>query len=755
MAGRGGAKLNRRARRSGRAVGVVAAGAALAFVVMPVTTAPPAQAEFDGIVGEIFAPFMDSTTNTLAWDALFSPAAWNAFFDPAHWDGVLADLGHGADHASQLAFDAPAHPAGAEPGRWFDQIFYTPIHNGIQGWINSDFGGQVDAFINHVAHSYVIGNGTDGLTGANDSINGTPGGWLFGDGGNGVDGGNGGAAGMFGNGGNGGSGGTGAASGADTPGGNGGAGGWLFGNGGGGAQGGEGMHGGDGGDARGLFGHGGDGGAAGNGLGAYNLPALGGAGGLGGPLGAHGDVGHFGTVAGAPPSSSAPGQLSINGQWFTDSDGRVVMLHGVNEVYKVPPYTPAGGGFSDADAQFLQDHGVNAVRVGILWAGIEPKPGVFDEAYLQSIEQTVQTLADHHIVSLLDMHQDLYSDAINGAGDGAPAWAVDTGGKATPDFGFPWTYALSPGENHAWNSFWSNGTVADGIRLENNYAQMWEYVANYFKDNPNVLGYEIMNEPWPGSPWLSSLLGSHHFDGQLLTPFYNQVDSAIRAVDDHTPVFFEPSTLFGNIGPINHLGTVNDPNTVFSFHDYCITTSVFGGGDAGCPLWESIIQGAADKYADAHHIPAMLTEFGNTGNTVAVDDALNESNHQGFGWLYWDYSLVVDHIGDPSAGGDTALQAALAQPYPQAVAGIPGAWSFSDGALHFSYSTEMASGSGSFAPGSQTEISVPAVGQYADGYHAEVTGGQVISAPNATTLLIASEAGAKTVTVTVSPGAAP
>jgi endoglycosylceramidase len=53
------------------------------------------------------------------------------------------------------------------------------------------------------------------------------------------------------------------------------------------------------------------------------------------------------TAAPAPP-------LSQHGRWVTDATGRVVVLHGVNMVYKRPPYYPAVTGFGTDDAQFLR-----------------------------------------------------------------------------------------------------------------------------------------------------------------------------------------------------------------------------------------------------------------------------------------------------------------------------------------------------------------------------------------------------------------
>jgi endoglycosylceramidase len=92
----------------------------------------------------------------------------------------------------------------------------------------------------------------------------------------------------------------------------------------------------------------------------------------------------------------------------------------------------------------------------------------------------------------------------------------------------------------------------------------------------------------------------------------------------------------------------------------------------------------------------------------------------------------------------------LAEPYPQEISGTPDSYSFDNGTFQFSYSAEEADGLGSFPAGSQTSISVPSV-EFPDGYQVSVTGGEVVSTPNASELVIASNAGASTVTVTVSP----
>jgi endoglycosylceramidase len=53
-------------------------------------------------------------------------------------------------------------------------------------------------------------------------------------------------------------------------------------------------------------------------------------------------------------------------RWITDADGRVVIVHGTNMVYKRPPYYPSAAGFGEEDAEFLQSIGFDAVRLGVM-----------------------------------------------------------------------------------------------------------------------------------------------------------------------------------------------------------------------------------------------------------------------------------------------------------------------------------------------------------------------------------------------------
>ena len=289
----------------------------------------------------------------------------------------------------------------------------------------------------------------------------------------------------------------------------------------------------------------------------------------------------------------------------------MILLHGVNAVYKLAPYElyPDPGqpwNFTSADAQHIAGLGFNVVRLGILWQGIEPgtgsindpatsaagPPGQADEfnratadAYLANIKKTVDLLGQYHVYSLLDMHQDVYNQAFRG--EGAPSWAVCTDGVPIVALGGRWSdnYA-SPTLHTAEEHFWLNDVVGN---LQGQYDLTWSTVAGYFANNPWVIGYDPYNEPYEPLLTLDATeafaiqlecfyTGTAH-PGTLLhgeAPTSCPVDDpkegvipSIQKADPHHLIFVEPDNYsVGTDGP-SLLGPMNYPNLVYNFHAYC------------------------------------------------------------------------------------------------------------------------------------------------------------------------------------------
>jgi endoglycosylceramidase len=189
--------------------------------------------------------------------------------------------------------------------------------------------------------------------------------------------------------------------------------------------------------------------------------------------------------------------LSIKNQDFFDQSDRQVLLHGINLVDKNPltGYLEFRSGelFS-----LFREWGFNCIRLGVIWDGLEPTPGKFNEAYLEGIDEQIQFASQNDLVVFLDMHQDLYSRLYS---DGAPAWATITGGAQHIEASQVWSdaYFTSPAVRTALDNFWNNAPAPDGLGLQEHYAKAWAVLARRYRNNPTVIGYDLMNEPFPGS----------------------------------------------------------------------------------------------------------------------------------------------------------------------------------------------------------------------------------------------------------------
>jgi endoglycosylceramidase len=457
------------------------------------------------------------------------------------------------------------------------------------------------------------------------------------------------------------------------------------------------------------------------------------------------------------------GPIGHAGRWITDATGKVVLVSGMNMVNKVAPYTPAAVGFDDADAAFLADNGLDAVRLGVLWEAVEPRPGVFDDNYLASIKSTVALLAAHGIVSLLDFHQDMYNEKYQGEGE--PAWAADDGGlPAAPQSGFPGNYFDMPALQAAYDNFWADATV-DGKGLQDWYAGAVQHVAAYFNGTPGILGLDLFNEPSPGSAVLTCFtpaVGCPVLDREL-TNFYARADQAVRQVNPSALLFGEPWLSF-DVGIPSALGSTGDPGQGFSFHDYCPSDDLSTSLNITCPPFNAATFGNAENVSARTGDALLLTEFGATPDANVLSSVVAAAARDRVGWTEWAYCQCSDPTGQageglvnnpasaPTGGNvNSAALTALAVPHPELVAGTPASYGYDTSTSTFSltYSIRRADGAGAFPAGSASEVAVPAVA-YPGGYAVEVSGGKVTT--SAGVLTVASCPGATTVSVTVKPG---
>jgi endoglycosylceramidase len=496
---------------------------------------------------------------------------------------------------------------------------------------------------------------------------------------------------------------------------------------------------------------------------------------------------------------NAPG-----GAFLRDQSGRVVLLHGVNAVYKRAPFElfPAPGqpyNFSVADAAEIAGLGFNVVRLGMTWQGLEPgsagpndpaicspgaprDPGQFDatvlEAYLSRLKQTVDLLGRFHLYSLLDMHQDVYSQVFGG--DGAPPWAVCTNGLSPAPLPGRWsnTYA-SPALNVAFSHFWKNDVVGN---LQGEYDRVCGAVASYFRTDPWVIGYDPINEPFST---VIQEVQQRELDAEVeclytgaarpgrnedqdvtvtcppADPATGLIPTVLQADPNHL-IFYEPDIYSSGDGP-NYVGPMAFPNLVLNFHTYCPSRSTVTGDPtnlASCVASSVMTMGrraqervrlGSDQQPGGP--PWFLGEFGATSSSALLQQLTVASNQNLLGWAYWQWKYYMDPTGRPhealaSASGRVNPTArALSQTYAQAIAGTPTAMSFdaTTGAFTLAYTAQA-------AVKAPTLIFVPVRLRYPTGYCAHASGGTIVSKPGSNYLQIRNDEAATNVVVQLRTG---
>ena len=112
-------------------------------------------------------------------------------------------------------------------------------------------------------------------------------------------------------------------------------------------------------------------------------------------------------------TSAQSGEITVNttSKFMIDGSRRSTIFHGVNVVYKVDPYLPSTNStfdpqysLNDGDIENLVSWGFNFVRLGVMWEAVERTPSVYDDAYLQKVNDLVNKLGERGIYTMIDAH---------------------------------------------------------------------------------------------------------------------------------------------------------------------------------------------------------------------------------------------------------------------------------------------------------------------------------------------------------------
>ncbi len=287
-------------------------------------------------------------------------------------------------------------------------------------------------------------------------------------------------------------------------------------------------------------------------------------------------------------------------------------------------YEQSYGNTFDFD-RFL-DRGITLVRLPFYYRNFQDDNGKWisppsDPNTFRQLDAVVNALADRGIYTLLDMH-------------GAPGLqsAEATTGRA------------------GFNQLFASGGEFYRKRTE----QLWKEIALHYRDNPWVLGYDLLNEPIGATPRIASLAN-----------MYDRLYRTIRSVDPHHLIVME-GVWFTNPKPRKKdpeyvdWDTLPPPkqrhwtNVMYQFHWYhWYDTDAEGNRintdenfDSHKAFIDQKLAAAAVAQPD-YNVPLMIGEFYGFNMKSIWDYYLTSFNSRGWSWTSWSSK----HHDSPSTWG--------------------------------------------------------------------------------------------------------
>ena len=261
----------------------------------------------------------------------------------------------------------------------------------------------------------------------------------------------------------------------------------------------------------------------------------------------------------------------------------------------------------DEDAAFLASVGVNSVRIPLNYRHLEDDadPFVVKEEGFLHLDRAIAACAANGIFSIIDLH------------------------------------AVPGSQNQHWHSdnathravFWEQRQFQDRA------VHLWEAIADHYKDQVWVAGYNLLNEPADESR-------------QAIGPFYTKLVEAIRRVDPHHVLFVDGNTYATEFDVFEGRWD----NTVYTCHDYVRSGLGRGGPYPGLTDGVYVDRATVEEtfmkrsdYARRTRTPLYVGEFGPiyTGDEVVdgqrrqiLADQLEIYREHGAGWALWTYKDV-------------------------------------------------------------------------------------------------------------------
>jgi endoglucanase len=234
------------------------------------------------------------------------------------------------------------------------------------------------------------------------------------------------------------------------------------------------------------------------------------------------------------------------------------------------------------DIQWIAKSGYNSIRIPFHYKFFTEDT---DEGFMY-VDRVVRWAKEAGLFVVLDMHA-------------APGG--QTGANIDDSDGYPWLFESEDSQREI--------------------VSIWARIAAHYKDEPNILGYDLMNEPIPHYPEVTKL-------NDRLEPLLKRITAEIRKVDQNHVIVLEAAQWDTNF---KVFGPPFDKNLLYQFHRYWMP-----------PTQDKIAD--VVEFRDKYNVPIWLGESGeNEDKWIEEFRTLLEKNN--IGWAFWPYKKMDNTRG--------------------------------------------------------------------------------------------------------------
>ena len=254
---------------------------------------------------------------------------------------------------------------------------------------------------------------------------------------------------------------------------------------------------------------------------------------------------------------------------------------------------------TEADIAFIASTGANTIRLPFhykLFTDEDYMGLTANQDGFQRIDQVVEWCRKYGLYVILDMH-----DAPGG----------QTGDNIDDSYGYPWLLECEASQAL--------------------YADIWQRIADHYKDEPVILGYDLLNEPI--APYFDNMAELN----SKLAALYKVGVEAIRKTDRNHIILLGGAQWNSNFAPLDN--TLFDEGIMYTCHRY--------GGGTDAEAIRSFID-----FRDKTGRPMYMGEIGHNTDEwqAAFCKTMTDNN---IGYTFWPYKKINNScfVGIPEPEG--------------------------------------------------------------------------------------------------------